>query len=168
MKSVTYTEALDQALCHGWIDSQVKSFDPLSYVQKFTPRRAKSGWSKINTSHVERLCKAGAMTPAGLAAVQADKADGRWQAAYSSPRDANPPEDFLAELEKDQKAKQFFKGLNKANLYAIVYRLQTAKKAETRHRRMKLILDMLKQGKTFHPGFKQSTKRPSRKKSASS
>jgi uncharacterized protein YdeI (YjbR/CyaY-like superfamily) len=151
VKSVTYAEALDQALCHGWIDGHVKSFDEQSWIQKFTPRRPKSGWSKINTQHVERLAKAGVMAPAGLAAVEAAKADGRWKAAYDSPRNSSPPEDLLKELENNAKAKSFFKELNRANVYSIVYRLQTAKKPETRAKRMKMILDMLARGKTFHP-----------------
>jgi uncharacterized protein YdeI (YjbR/CyaY-like superfamily) len=150
-KSLTYAEALDQALCYGWIDGQKKPFDEQSWLQRFTRRRAKSGWSKINTQHVARLVKAGAMTPAGLAAVEAAKADGRWKAAYASPRNARPPEDFLKELEKNSKAKAFFETLNKANVYSIVYRLDTAKKAETRAKRMKMILAMMAQGKKFHP-----------------
>jgi len=150
-KSLTHAEALDQALCHGWIDGQVKPFDQESWLQKFTPRRPKSGWSKINTRHVERLARAGLMSPAGQAAVDAAKADGRWNAAYDSPRNASPPEDLLRELDRNKKAKAFFNGLNRANIYSIVYRLQTAKKPETRAKRMKMILDMLTQGKTFHP-----------------
>jgi uncharacterized protein YdeI (YjbR/CyaY-like superfamily) len=149
-KSVTYAEALDQALCFGWIDGQKKSFDEGCWLQKLTPRRSKSGWSKINTQHVERLFKAGVMRPAGLAAVEAAKADGRWEAAYASPRNANPPEDFLMELRKNEKAEAFFRTLNKANLYAIVYLLETAKRTETRERRMKLILTMMDEGKKFH------------------
>jgi len=149
-KSLTYAEALDQALCYGWIDGQKKSFDAESWLQKFTPRRPKSGWSKINTQHVERLTKAGVMNPAGHEAVEAAKADGRWKVAYDSPRNASPPEDFLKELAMNKKAKAFFETLNKANVYSIVYRLQTAKKPETRARRMKLILAMLDQGKAFH------------------
>lgn len=149
--SVTYAEALDQALCYGWIDGQKKPFDELSWLQKFTQRRRKSGWSKINTQHAERLIKAGAMTPAGTEAVEAAKADGRWEAAYASSRSASPPEDFLRELSRNKKAEAFFKTLNKANVYAIVYRLETAKKPETREKRMKMILAMLEQGKTFHP-----------------
>ena len=148
--TVTYAGALDQALCHGWIDGQAKPFDETSWLQRFTPRRPKSGWSKRNTQHVERLIKEGAMTPAGLKVVEAAKADGRWEAAYESPKNAMPPEDFLKELGKDKKAKAFFETLNKANLYAIVYRLHTAKKPETRERRMKLILAMMKEGKKFH------------------
>lgn len=135
----------------GWIDGQAKPFDDRSWLQKFTPRRPRSGWSKLNTRHVERLVKTGAMTPAGMEAVKAAKADGRWKAAYDSPSNALPPEDFLKELGKNKKAKAFFETLNKANVYAIVYRLQTAKKPETREKRMKLILAMLAGGKAFHP-----------------
>ena len=149
--SLTYAEALDQALCYGWIDGQKKPFDNLSWLQKFTPRRRRSGWSKINTQHVERLIQAQAMTAAGMAAVEAAKTDGRWETAYASPRSAAPPVDFLKELRKNKKAAAFFKTLNKANVYAIVYRLETAKKPETRDKRMKAILAMLEQGKAFHP-----------------
>jgi uncharacterized protein YdeI (YjbR/CyaY-like superfamily) len=149
--SLTYAEALDEALCYGWIDGQKKPFDKLSWLQKFTQRRPKSGWSKINTQHVERLIQAEAMTPAGMVAVEAAKADGRWEAAYASSRSATPPEDFLQELRKNKKAEAFFKTLNKANVYAIVYRLETAKKPETREKRMKTILTMMEQGKAFHP-----------------
>jgi uncharacterized protein YdeI (YjbR/CyaY-like superfamily) len=150
-RSLTYAEALDQALCYGWIDGQKKPFDELSWLQKFTPRRPKSGWSKVNTQHVERLIKAGTMTPAGMKAVEAARADGRWKTAYSSSRSAAPPEDFLKELSKNKKAEAFFKTLNKANIYSIVYRLETAKKPETREKRMKTILAMMEQGKAFHP-----------------
>lgn len=149
--SVTYAEALDQALCYGWIDGQKKSYDPHSWLQKFTPRHSKSGWSKINTQHVKRLTKSGEMTPAGLEAVNAAKADGRWTAAYDSFSDTTVPADFLKALTKNKKAKAFFETLNKTNIYSITYRLQTAKKPETRERRMKLILTMLTQHKKFHP-----------------
>ena len=149
-QTVTYAEALDQALCFGWIDGLKKSHDECSWIQRFTPRRAKSGWSKRNTQHVERLITAGHMTAAGLKAVEAAKADGRWQAAYDSHRTATPPEDFLKALGKCQPAKTFFETLNRANVYAIVYRLQTAKKPETRERRMKNILAMLARGEKFH------------------
>lgn len=151
VKSLTYAEALDQALCHGWIDGQAKPLDAQSWLQKYTPRRPKSGWSKRNTEHAERLIKAGAMMSAGLKAIEAAKADGRWKAAYDSPRNAQPPEDFLKELGKNKKAMAFFKTLNRANIYSIVYRLQTAKKPETRQRRMEMILAMMAQGKKFHP-----------------
>ena len=149
-ESLSYAEALDQALCYGWIDGQKRPFDESSWLQKFTPRNPKSGWSKINTEHVERLTKAELMTPAGMEAVEAAKADGRWDAAYSSSRSATPPEDFLAQLSKNAKAEAFFKALNKANVYSIVYRLETAKTPETREKRLKAILAMLEQGKAFH------------------
>jgi uncharacterized protein YdeI (YjbR/CyaY-like superfamily) len=150
-KSISYAEALDQALCYGWIDGQKQAHDAHSWLQKFTPRRPASGWSKINTTHVERLITSCQMASAGLKAVEAAKNDGRWQAAYDSPRNAAPPDDFLRALEKNRKAKTFFKTLNRANIYSIVYRLQTAKKPETRKRRMKMILGMLTRGEKFHP-----------------
>jgi len=148
--TVTYAEALDQALCFGWIDGQVKSYDQLSWLQKFTPRRPRSLWSQRNTLHVKRLIQAGHMTAAGLKAVEAAKADGRWQTAYSSPGDAKPPQDFLEKLGRNKKAKAFFDSLNKVNVYSIVYRLQTARKPEIREKRMKIILAMMRQGKKFH------------------
>ncbi len=149
-KSITYAEALDQSLCYGWIDGQKQAHDECSWLQKFTPRRVKSGWSKVNTEHAERLIKTKQMTRAGFAAVEAAKADGRWQAAYDSPRNAVLPDDFLKALDKDKKAKTFFETLNKANIYSIVYRLQTAKKPETREQRKKMILEMLARGEKFH------------------
>ena len=149
--SITHAEALDQALCYGWIDGQLKPLDERSWLRKFSPRRPKSGWSKLNTRHIERLTAAGLMTPAGQQAVAAAQADGRWAVAYDSPRDAVPPPDFLAALARDKKAAAFFATLNKANVYAIVYRLQTAKKPETRQKRLHAILKMLSQAKAFHP-----------------
>src|SRR5579859_4951623 len=148
--SVTHDEALDHALCFGWIDGQAKPFDEQCWLQKFTPRRARSGWSRRNTEHVERLAKAVLMMPAGLKAVEAAKADGRWQAAYDSPRNSAPPEDFMKALGRNKRARAFFESLNRANVYAIVYRLQTAKKPETRERRMQNILAMLDRGEKFH------------------
>jgi len=148
--SVTYAEALDVAICFGWIDGQKNVGDQSSWLQKFTPRRAKSGWSKRNTEHVERLAKDGKMQPSGLAAVDAAKKDGRWHSAYESQKNSVIPEDFLKELSRDKKALAFFKSLNKANLYAIAYRLQTAVKPETRQKRMKAILEMMKKGQKFH------------------
>jgi uncharacterized protein YdeI (YjbR/CyaY-like superfamily) len=148
--SVTYAEALDQALCFGWIDGQKLPFDADSWVQKFTPRRAKSGWSKINVAHVDRLMREGQMTPAGLKEMEAAKADGRWAAAYDSPATATVPAEFIKELARNANAKRFYATLNKANLYAIAYRLQTAKRAETKIKRMKLIIDMLARGEKFH------------------
>jgi uncharacterized protein YdeI (YjbR/CyaY-like superfamily) len=148
--SVTYAEALDQALCFGWIDGQKLPFDENSWVQKFTPRRAKSSWSKINVAHAERLIRESQMTPAGLKEVEAAKADGRWAAAYDSPATATVPAEFMEELARNAKAKQFYATLNKTNLYAIAYRLQTAKRAETKIKRIKSIIEMLARGEKFH------------------
>jgi uncharacterized protein YdeI (YjbR/CyaY-like superfamily) len=148
--SVTYAEALHQALCFGWIDGQKLPFDANSWVQKWTPRRAKSSWSKINVAHVDRLIQEGQMTAAGLKEVEAAKADGRWAAAYDSPSNATVPPEFVKELARNAKAKQFYATLNKANLYSIAYRLQTAKRPETRIKRTKLIIDMLARGEKFH------------------
>ena len=148
--SVTYAEALDQALCFGWIDGQKLPFDESSWVQKFTPRRAKSGWSKQNVAHVDRLIRERQMTPAGLKEVEAAKADGRWAAAYDSSATATVPAEFLEELARNAKAKQFYATLNKANLYAIAYRLQTAKRPETKVKRINMIIDMLARGEKFH------------------
>lgn len=147
----TYAEALDVALCYGWIDGQKKSYDTASWLQKFTPRRRKSIWSKRNREHVERLDKLGLMEAAGMEEVEAAKADGRWEQAYESSGNMIVPADFLNELAQDKKAEAFFKTLNKANIYSIVWRLQTAKKPETRNKRMKAILEMLKKGEKFHP-----------------
>jgi len=148
--SITHAEALEEALCYGWIDGQAKKYDERSYIQKFTPRRTKSIWSKRNTEHIVRLAKEGKMKPAGLKEVEAAKADGRWEQAYDAPSEMTMPEDFLKELSKNKAAKAFFDTLNKANTYAIGWRLQTAKKPETRERRMKLILEMLARGEKFH------------------
>jgi uncharacterized protein YdeI (YjbR/CyaY-like superfamily) len=148
--SVTYAEALDQALCFGWIDAQKLPFDANSWVQKFTPRRPKGRWSRINVGHVDRLIREGQMTAAGLKEVDAAKADGRWAAAYDSPANATMPPEFVKELARNAKAKQFYATLNKTNLYSIAYRLQTAKRPETKIKRMKLIIDMLARGETFH------------------
>jgi uncharacterized protein YdeI (YjbR/CyaY-like superfamily) len=148
--TVTYAQALDEALCVGWIDGQKRSHDEVSWRQRFTPRRPKSGWSKINTQHAERLIQAGRMKPAGQAAIDAAKKDGRWTAAYDSPSKATCPEDFMAALRENKKAQAFFESLNRANRDAIAYRLQTAKKPETRQRRMEMILAMLARGEAFH------------------
>ena len=149
-KTVTYDEALDEALCYGWIDGQKKSHDERSWLQKFTPRRGKSLWSQRNKAHVARLIAAKKMRPAGLREVASAKKDGRWDAAYDPASSAQVPKDFLAVLAKDKKAKAFFDTLNKTNRYSIIWRLQTAKKPETRTRRMNEILSMLAAGKKFH------------------
>ena len=149
-KTITYAEALDVALCYGWIDGQKQSHDEEAWLQRLCPRNAKSIWSKINTGHVERLIKEGRMRPAGLKAVEKAKADASWQKAYDSPSKLSIPEDFLKELSKNKKAETFFKSLNKTNLFSIGFRLQTAKKPETREKRMREIIDMLANGEKFH------------------
>ena len=148
--SVTYDEALDVALCYGWIDGQKKGFDDKYWLQKFTPRGPKSIWSKINTEKAERLIAAGEMKPAGLKAIEAARQDGRWDAAYSSQRNMSVPEDFQAALDKNKKAKIFFTTLNSANRYAILFRIQTAKKAETRAKRIQQFIQMLERGEKLH------------------
>jgi uncharacterized protein YdeI (YjbR/CyaY-like superfamily) len=145
---VTPAEALDEVLCFGWIDGIRKSVDEISYCNRFTPRRAKSIWSKINTQHVQRLTKAGLMMPAGLKAVEDAKSDGRWQKAYSSPKSMEVPDDFLKALNKNKKAKAFYKTMKKANLFSIAFRLQNAKKPETRERLKDRIIEMLENGIT--------------------
>jgi uncharacterized protein YdeI (YjbR/CyaY-like superfamily) len=149
-KTVNYAEALDEALCYGWIDGQKKKLDSDSWIQKFTPRRARSIWSKRNIEHIERLTNDKRMRAAGLKAFEDAKKDGRLEAAYDSPSKATAPEDFLQLLEKNKDAKAFFESLNKANKYAITWRLQTAKKPETREKRMKMILEMLARAEKFH------------------
>ncbi|MEQ1554824.1 MAG: YdeI/OmpD-associated family protein [Ferruginibacter sp.] len=148
-RTITYAEALDVALCFGWIDGQKKTFDEESWLQKFTPRREKSIWSKVNIGHIERLTNEGRMKPAGLKAIEKAKADGKWEKAYDSPSKMTIPEDFLKEISKNKKAEAFFLTLNKTNLFSIGFRLQTAKKQETRTKRMKEIIEMLAKGDKF-------------------
>ena len=149
-KTILHAEALDEALCYGWIDGQIQAYDEISWLRKFTPRRPKSIWSKRNIELVRRLTKEGRMKPAGLEQVAAAKKDGRWTQAYDSPKNMTVPQDFLQKLAKNPDAHAFFKTLNKANVYAIAWRLQTAKKPETRTRRMNTLLEMLGKGKKFH------------------
>ena len=148
--SINYHEALDEALCYGWIDGQAKPFDDKSWIQRFTPRRARSIWSKRNIENIARLETAGRMKPSGLKAFESARADGRLDKAYDSPGNMSVPDDFLNQLAKDKKAVAFFETLNKANKYAIAWRLQTAKKPETREKRIKTILEMLHKGEKFH------------------
>jgi uncharacterized protein YdeI (YjbR/CyaY-like superfamily) len=150
VKTIFYDEALDVALCYGWIDGQAKSHDERSWVQKFTPRRARSMWSKRNKEHVARLIKSKKMRAAGLREIANAKKDGRWDAAYDPASSMVVPEDFLKRLAKDKKAERFFETLNRANTYAIAWRLQTAKKPETREGRMKALLEMLSKGEKLH------------------
>jgi uncharacterized protein YdeI (YjbR/CyaY-like superfamily) len=148
--SVTYAEALELALCFGWIDSQKRGFDERFFLQRFTPRRPGGKWSRINRQRAEALIASGAMRPAGLAEVQAAKADGRWEAAYAGQRSAEIPDDLQRELDRNEAARDFFAELDTANRYAILYRLEDAKKPETRERRLRKFLTMLEKGKKIH------------------
>jgi uncharacterized protein YdeI (YjbR/CyaY-like superfamily) len=149
-KTVNYAEALDVALCYGWIDGIKKGYDDKYFIQRFSPRKPKSIWSKINIGHIERLTKEGKMKAPGLKAVETAKANGSWENAYDSPSKMKVPSDFLTALEKNKKAKAFFETLNKTNLFSIAFRLHSAKKPETREKRMKEILAMLAKGEKFH------------------
>jgi uncharacterized protein YdeI (YjbR/CyaY-like superfamily) len=149
--TVSYSEALDVALCYGWIDGQKDKFDGDYWLQRFTPRRPRSPWSKINCDRVAALVARGAMQPAGLREVERAKADGRWEAAYDGQRAAAVPDDLRRELEGNAAAREFFATLDSANRYAILYRLHEAKKPETRARRLKTFVTMLSEGKKIHP-----------------
>lgn len=148
--SITHDQAIEVALCFGWIDGQAASFDNEYHLLKLTPRGPKSIWSKRNVGIVDQLIKQKKMRPQGLQKVEEAKSDGRWERAYGGSKDAVVPEDLIEELKKDQKSYDFFLTLNKANIFAIYFRLQTATKPETREKRKQVILQMLKEGKKFH------------------
>jgi uncharacterized protein YdeI (YjbR/CyaY-like superfamily) len=148
--SVTYEAALDVALCYGWIDGQKKSFDDKYWLQKFTPRGPKSIWSKINTEKAERLMASGEMKPAGLKVIEAARQDGRWDAAYASQKNISIPEDFQAELDKNKIAKAFFATLKSAERYSFLFRIQNAKRPETRVKRIQQFVEMLEKGEKLH------------------
>ncbi len=149
--SLTYDEALEEALCHGWIDGQIRGGDEDSYRQRFTPRTPRSGWSKRNVAIAERLMAEGRMQAPGLAAVERAKADGRWDAAYAGPASIEVPADLAAALESNPAARTMFENLNGRNRYAVLYRIETAKRAETRSRRIEQFVAMLTRGETIHP-----------------
>ena len=149
--SVSYDEALEVALCYGWIDGQKKTYDETSWLQKFTPRGAKSIWSKVNTERTQKLIEQGLMQPAGLKAIESAKLDGRWQAAYDSFSKASVPDDFQLELDKNAQAKSFFATLNQQNRYAILFRIQTAKKPETRAKRIQQFIRLLEKNEKVYP-----------------
>ena len=148
--SVTHEEALDVALSYGWIDGQRKALDSSFFLQKFTPRRPNSLWSKRNIDKIATLTAAGRMQPSGLAEVEAAKQDGRWEAAYDSPKNMAVPEDFLKALGENKQAQALFETLNRSNVYAIAWRLKTAKNLEIRKRRFDAILAMLERQDAFH------------------
>jgi uncharacterized protein YdeI (YjbR/CyaY-like superfamily) len=149
-RSVTYAEALELALCFGWIDSQKRGFDEEYFLQRFTPRRPRGRWSQINREKAEALIAAKRMRPAGPAEVEAARADGRWEAAYAGQRTAEVPEDLQRELDASSAAAEFFAGLDSANRYAVIYRLNDAKKPETRERRLGKFIAMLERGEKIH------------------
>ena len=149
--SVTRAEALEVALCYGWIDAQSRSFDGGWWLQRFTPRRARSKWSKVNREAVTRLIESGAMKPAGLREVERAKADGRWDAAYDPPSRATVPDDLQAALDAEERARDFFSTLDSRNRYAILHRIQDAKKPETRARRIEKFVAMLREGEKLYP-----------------
>jgi uncharacterized protein YdeI (YjbR/CyaY-like superfamily) len=150
-KSVTYDEAVEAALCYGWIDGQKKPLDDGFWLQKFTPRGPKSIWAKRNREKAERLIESGRMTLAGQKVVEDAQRDGRWVAAYDSPRTAEVPPDLQKELDYNPKAKAFFASLDGANRYAVLFRIQTAKKETSRAERIHQFVRMMERGEKIHP-----------------
>ena len=149
--TVTYAEALDEALAWGWIDGQKRPQDESVWLQRFTPRKARSPWSKINRDKVAVLTRAGRMEAPGIAEVERAKSDGRWEAAYDSAKTSTVPEDLAAALAANPRAQSFFATVDAANRYAVLYRVQTAKKPETRAKRIADFVAMLARGETLHP-----------------
>lgn len=150
VRTISYAQGVEVALCYGWIDGQKQAYDGTYFLQKFTPRRPRSVWSKVNVEKVERLMAADKMQPAGLAAVEAAKSDGRWAAAYDGARTMMAPDDFAAALEANPRAKAFWATLNKTNRYAMLWRIQTAKKPETRVARIEKFVAMLAAGEKLY------------------
>jgi uncharacterized protein YdeI (YjbR/CyaY-like superfamily) len=150
-RTISYSEALDVALCHGWIDGQKGRYDDEYWLQRFTPRKPASKWSKINTERVAALIASGRMRPAGLHEVERARADGRWEQAYESQSRVTVPEDLARALAENERARAFFATLDSANRYAILYRIGTAKKPETRAKRIDTFVTMLSEHKKIHP-----------------
>ncbi len=150
LQSVTYAEALEVAICYGWIDGQKRGESKRAWLQRFLPRTAKSIWSKINREKATALIASGKMKAAGLAAVEAAKKDGRWAGAYDSPKGATVPNDLQAELDANPQAREFFATLDRANRYAVLFRIQTVKKAETRARKIREFVEMLVRQERIH------------------
>jgi uncharacterized protein YdeI (YjbR/CyaY-like superfamily) len=149
--TVSYAEALDVAICYGWIDGLKRPLDDEFWLQRFTPRRAKSKWSQVNVTKATALIASGLMQPAGLRQVELAKADGRWEAAYPSHSTATVPDDLAAALDAEPKAREFFENLNSTNRYAIIYRVQDAKRPETRASRIAKFVAMCAAGERLHP-----------------
>ncbi|MDX6415053.1 MAG: hypothetical protein QOH23_2463 [Gaiellaceae bacterium] len=158
--SLTYEQALEEALCHGWIDGQVGRRDEATYRQRFTPRRRRSAWSKRNATIAERLLAEGRMHAAGIEEVERAKADGRWESAYAGSASIEVPPDLIQALTAEPKAQAMFERLNRQNRYAILYRIATAKRADTRARRIQQFVTMLTRGETIHPQGRTSNSRP--------
>ena len=148
--TITYPEAVEVALCYGWIDGQKKSIDAHHWLQRFTPRRARSVWSKVNRAKAEALIQSGRMQPSGMAEVDRARSDGRWDAAYEGARTAVVPSDLQAALDAEPEAGAFFDGLDRANRYAVLWRVQTATRSETRSRRIQTLVAMLARGEKIH------------------
>ena len=148
--SVTKAEAIDAALCHGWIDGQLDKYDDSFWLVRFTPRKARSKWSQVNRARAEELIEEGRMRPQGMAQIEAARADGRWDVAYAPASKAQVPPDFQAALDQSPEAAAFFATLTGANRYAILYRIETAKKPETRARKIATFIGMLERGETVH------------------
>jgi uncharacterized protein YdeI (YjbR/CyaY-like superfamily) len=148
---VTYPEAVEAALCFGWIDGQARRLDADHYLQRFTPRRRQSRWSRINREKALDLIERGEMRPAGLAEVERARADGRWEAAYAGPATAAVPDDLRDALDANDAARAFFEALDTTNRYAILYRVQDARRPETRARRIAAFVAMLAEGRKLHP-----------------
>jgi uncharacterized protein YdeI (YjbR/CyaY-like superfamily) len=149
--SLSYDQALDEALCFGWIDGQVRRLDERTFRQRFTPRRARSGWSRRNVGLVERLVAEGRMHAAGNAEVERARADGRWAAAYAGPATIEVPDDLAAALAAEPRARATFERLTSQNRYSVLFRVSTAKRADTRARRIEQLVAMLARGETIHP-----------------
>lgn len=158
--SVSYPEAVEAALCFGWIDGQSARLDDEYWLQRFTPRRPRSPWSKINRERAEALAAQGRMRPAGLREIERARADGRWDAAYQPPSTSTVPEDLQRALDANEAARRFFATLNSTNRYAILHRIETAKRAETRARRIATYLEMLEEGRTIYPQHRRDGEAP--------
>ena len=150
-RSISYSDALDVALCHGWIDGQKGRFDDEYWLQRFTPRKPRSNWSKVNTERAAALIASGRMRPSGLREVEAAQADGRWEQAYESQSRVTVPEDLARALAANPRAGEFFATLDSANRYAVLYRIGTAKRPETRAKRIDAFVAMLSEHKKIHP-----------------
>ena len=158
--SLTYGQALEEAICFGWIDGQVRRRDERTYLQRFTPRRARSRWSKRNTTLAERLISEGRMQASGIAEVERAKSDGRWEAAYAGPATVRVPDDLAAALVAEPKAKTMFRRLTSQNRYAILYRIEAVKRPETRARKIAEFVAMLARGETVHPQTRRNKDQP--------